>query len=113
MQKTAYEIHVVFHAVVDHLLFAVSPNDDECWRFLILCGIADLYVGLLAVIKDTHWADRVIAFPAVIEIHRLDCIRREFNNLRGLHLLFLLFSEMFLPLALVLFIVRIGKRHTG
>src|ERR1700753_1604371 len=75
LEQAIDDVHVVFHPVVDHLLLAVRADHNENRRFPVLGGLADLDVGLLAIVEDPDGTYAVITLQPVVEKHRFDCVR--------------------------------------
>src|SRR5437763_4827615 len=63
-------VHVVLDAVVDHLLLTVRTDHDEHRRLPVLGRLADLDVGLLAVIGHPNGTDAFVTLQSVVEVHR-------------------------------------------
>src|SRR3569833_3897472 len=59
-EQAINDVHVVFHAVVHHLLLAVRADHNEDRCFPVLGRLADLDVRLLAIVEDPDGSEAVI-----------------------------------------------------
>src|SRR5437016_2647110 len=111
LEEPVNYVHVVLDAVVDHLLLTIRTDHDEHWRLSVLRRLADLDVGLLAVIEHPNRTDTIVTLQSVVEVHRVHGVGRQFGNTGGLDLPVLLFRQLLLPPSLIVFVVRIGECH--
>src|SRR3954468_8927538 len=87
-------VHVVLDAVVDHLLLTVRTDHHEHRRLSVLGRLADLDVGLLAVVEHPNGTDAIVTLQSVVEVHRVYGVGRQFGDTGGLDLPVLLFREL-------------------
>src|ERR1700704_5078413 len=79
-------VHVVLDAVVDHLLLTVRTDHDKHRRLSVLRRLADLDVGLLAVIEYPNGTDTIVTLQSVVEVHQLHGVGRQFGDTGSLDL---------------------------
>src|SRR6185312_2877772 len=92
------DVHISLDAVIDHLLFAISTEDDENRSFTGPSFTADLKKCFLAVIEDANWFERIVfSLDAIVEAQRLHRVVWKLRYCVLLLLLFLL-RNLFLPL---------------
>ena len=91
VEETVNDVHVAFHAIIDHFLFAVLAEDDQHRSLTCLRVMADLNERFLAVVKYPDWFEPfVFPFDLIVETQRIQCVATEFRYGIVMLLLFLL-----------------------
>jgi hypothetical protein len=63
VEQPIHDVHVTFHPVIHHLLFAVASQNDKHRSLTVFDAMRNLYEGLLAVIEHADGLQRfVLAF---------------------------------------------------